>query len=216
MAQPSASPLLFCSAGSVHTAHVARSPVGRDPPARAPLPPCVGHVARPPSDSSSHRPPLKRAPHRDYLLSALTSRRSHLPHLRREPPGRPAAHRSPLVPAAGFRLCGVSPASTPPAWRHPGAPPVVVGSTMPSASPHHAAVERDTATARARAAHGDRTLSAHSTHLVSARRESPLRLGWAARPWPSRLSGRPHVASCWAECRRPWASLRPIAVRRFL
>jgi hypothetical protein len=101
----------------------------------------------PPSDSSSRRPPLKRAPHHDYLLSALTSRRSHLPHLRREPPGRPAAHRSPLVPAAGFRLCGVSPASTPPAWRHPGAPPVVVGSTMPSASPHRAAVERDTATA---------------------------------------------------------------------
>jgi hypothetical protein len=75
-AHPSVSPLPLCSAGSACTAHVTRARrvqavvgraplVGRQgPPLLVPLPPRVGRVTRPPSDSSLHQPPLKRAPRR--------------------------------------------------------------------------------------------------------------------------------------------------------
>jgi hypothetical protein len=63
---------------------------------------------------------------------------------------------------------------------------VVVGSTMPSASPHRAAVERVTAPARARATHGDRTLSAqHAPCFRTSRAASSAGLGRQAVAQPS-------------------------------
>jgi hypothetical protein len=103
-------------------------------------------------------------------------RRSPEPSLpRRRPP--PLCRRYRPAPARRA-TARVSPASTPPARRHPGTPPVLVDSTLPPASPHRAAVERVTTPTRARTARGDRA--------ASARRASR-----AARPGPSRLVGRP-------------------------
>jgi hypothetical protein len=108
------------------------------------------------------------------------------------------------------------PASTPPAQRHPGTPPVLAGSTLPSVNPHHVIVERVTAPACVRATRGDRTVSAHGTRPVPARRGPPPRLDRVARPGPSRLVGRPRVAGRRAVARglfspahrKPWAGLR--------
>jgi hypothetical protein len=100
--------------------------VSRDPPCSCP----ASSTRRPrrpiPTDplrSSSRRPPLKRAPHRrrpkffpprrDFPFSTPTPRRNQLPRLLREPQDRSAAHRSPLFPAAGHRLCVNAAAPTP-------------------------------------------------------------------------------------------------------
>jgi hypothetical protein len=139
-----------------------RLPVGRDPPAHAPLPPRVSHIARPPPLRFLLPPaPLKRAPCRCRpKFSPPTPRFPPLctdvaPHPPPSPPPRATGppRRSPEPSRPRRRLsplrrhhrsnpscratARVSPASTPSAWRHPGAPPVLTGSTSPPASPHH-------------------------------------------------------------------------------
>jgi hypothetical protein len=109
----------------------------------------------------------------------------------------------------------VSPTSPPPTRHHPGTPPVLVGNTLPPVSPHHAAIKRITASAWARAARGDRTVSVQGARPISTRRGSPPRLGGAARPWPSPSSARPRMAGRRVKHHWQWADVRPVTVRRF-
>jgi hypothetical protein len=90
------------------------APCHAPPPRSSPLPPRVGRAPRNPLRCNPP-PPFKTGTCRRRLsslspvprfpLTSPMSCRSHLPRLRLEPQDRPAAHRSPLFPDAGHRLC---------------------------------------------------------------------------------------------------------------
>jgi hypothetical protein len=79
--QPHPSPSIRPAARARHTSRApagfgllpigCRSPVGRDPPVRAPLPPRVDHVARPPPPPCLTRPLSKRSRTTPQRLSPL-------------------------------------------------------------------------------------------------------------------------------------------------
>jgi hypothetical protein len=216
------------------------------PPARAPLPPRVGPVSRPPSPPASPAPSQKGVGRCCRTSARFSLLRPHSEHPTAKPiavcPSRPrsavslariSAAASPSFTRSVSRqpsrfpvnLDPTAPHSLPPrgaelgpccrrppcplhcrrsplrratplppqrtvdwvslttdllAWRHPGTPSVLAGNTLPSASPHHAAVERVTAPARERAARGDRTVSAHDARPVSVCRGRLL--GWVGPP----------------------------------
>jgi hypothetical protein len=162
---------------------------GTPPPLAEILPPPHAVIFPLRSDAAPQPPPSPppRATGQPRRLPEPSRPCRRLPHQHRHRHSDPS-HRV---------IARVSPASTPPARRHSGTPPVLTGSTLPPASPH-------------------RTASMHGTRPVSTRCGPPLRLGWAARPWPSRPSGRPCVASRRAERRKPWVGLRHVTVQRFL
>jgi hypothetical protein len=148
------------------------SPENPDPPPPPPSVPCFSSR----SDA---------APATTFPASAAGP-----PRGRRHPTGAalpPERRRvGPFPPPHRRSTSSVSPTSALLARCHPGTPPVLTGSTLPSASPHHTAVERVLAPARARAARGDHA-GAHAT------RGSP--------PRPRGCFGRPRVAGRHA----PWA-----------
>jgi hypothetical protein len=203
-----------------------RAPRGQTPhhlPVRptlgAPPPPNSSHIAA--TVHTLGEPPTapvfcRCRPHLTSLSLPPWCRARALSSATTEPAPPPSTATTPRRPLLHRRATNcVSPAADLLARRHPGTPPVLAGNTLPLASikPHR---RRAHHYAGARATRGDRTVSAHGARPVFARRGPPPRLGRAARPWPSRPSGRPRVAGRRAEHRRPWARLRPITVRRFL
>jgi hypothetical protein len=88
-----------------------------------------------PQPPPSPPPRAARPPRRSPEPSLPRRRPPHLRRRRRSTPSRRAAARVSLF-------------STPPAWRHPGTPPVLAGNTLPPASPHRAAVSQAASSAR--------------------------------------------------------------------
>jgi hypothetical protein len=114
------------------------SPVGRDPPARAPCPPRVGHVARPPSPPCLTRPSQKGVGRRRRASAPFFPPPSSL----RAP--RSKLHRRPSVPSSEHRFLTRILATAPPPFtrsisRRLRRFPVNLDPTSPHSFPPHGA-----------------------------------------------------------------------------
>jgi hypothetical protein len=100
-------------------------------------------------------------------------------------------------------------------WRHPGAPPVLAGNTLPPMNHRRATGECATTPSRARSARGHHANMRVARACCSGPRRPFALLGRAARPGPSPLFDRPRVAGRCA----PWAVasgwFQPSTVRLF-